>query len=170
MRNFFIGISALLTGIITGWIINSTINTHSLPELQTYMDTVITYDTCFLTIAKPVDSIVVKYITRYLSPDTSARRLTGNRMSLPDDSIPVMLPIIRKVYQDSMFRAVVSGVEPSLDSLTIFPVRESILTHKICSSKPPRWTVGVTAGASLTPHGITPSVSIGVTYNLFSIR
>ena len=70
------------------------------------------------------------------------------------DTVQVDVPIERRVYaEDSLYRAVVSGWHPSLDSLTIYPTTTTItIKEKVETS---RWSLGVTAGPSvlLMPHG-----------------
>lgn len=86
--------------------------------------------------------------------------------ALPDsvpaspDSAFVDVPIERKIYQeDSVYRAVVSGYRPSLDSLLIFSKTTTItVTNTVPEYIPaPRrkWSFGITAGPSVlaTPSG-----------------
>ena len=74
--------------------------------------------------------------------------------TIQHDTVTVDVPIERMVYaEDSLYRAVVSGWHPSLDSLTIYPT-ETIITVRE-QLKPGRWSVGITAGPSVlaTPSG-----------------
>lgn len=87
-----------------------------------------------------------------------------------NDSVMVQLPIERKVYQeDSLYRAVVSGWRPSLDTLTIFKTTTTVTVTKTERVQPKRWSFGVTAGPSvlMTPSGRVHAgvgVSAGVSY------
>ncbi len=67
-----------------------------------------------------------------------------------------------RVYEDSLYRAVVSGVQPSLDELTLYR-SDRIVTVTTVSER--RW--GFTAGAQLgfgsTPAGWLPYAGFGVT-------
>ena len=87
-------------------------------------------------------------------------------VSVPDDAVSVPdsafvdVPIERKVYQeDSVYRAVVSGYRPSLDSLLIFSKTTTItVTNTVPEYIPaPRrkWSFGITVGPSVlaTPSG-----------------
>lgn len=95
------------------------------------------------------------------------RSVTG--ITVTGDS--VSLPVSTVVYSDSNYRAVVTGVAPSLDSLTIFPLRHTIMLRSpagaATSPRSSRWCLGVTAGISASPSGFAPGVTIGVTYRLF---
>lgn len=74
--------------------------------------------------------------------------------TIQHDTVTVDVPIERRVYsEDSLYRAVVSGWHPSLDSLTIYPTETIITVHE--QLKPGRWSVGITAGPSVlaTPSG-----------------
>ena len=70
------------------------------------------------------------------------------------DSVLVEVPIERKVYEeDSLYRAVVSGWKPNLDSLIIYSTTKEITVTKTIN--PSHWSLGVTMGPSLLlmPHG-----------------
>ena len=72
------------------------------------------------------------------------------------DTVLVDVPIERKVYaEDSLYRAVVSGWHPQLDSLTIFPQTTEITITNTVRIPPPKWSLGITAGPSvlLIPTG-----------------
>ena len=91
--------------------------------------------------------------------------------TIEHDTVLVDVPIERKVYaEDSLYRAVVSGWHPSLDSLTIYP-KETIVTITNTVKIPPRkWTIGATAGPSVlaTPKGQIYAglgITAGLTYN-----
>lgn len=71
-------------------------------------------------------------------------------------------------YEDSLYRAWVSGYRPRLDSLQIFPrmVTNTVtndIYHTIITKKK-RWGLGVQAGYGY-PNGVY--IGLGVSYNLF---
>lgn len=102
-------------------------------------DTVVTRDT--VLIDRPV----------YVASRPSTRYVTVH------DTIVV--PAQTRVYADSNYRAVVSGIDPRLDSITLYPRRITV-NHRT----PARWGLGVTAGVTVTPRGLQPSVGVGVVY------
>ena len=84
------------------------------------------------------------------------------------DTIAVPVPIERRVYADSNYRAVVSGWHPLLDSISVYPATK-IVTRWRVEKERSRWGLGIQAGAGLSANGAAvPYVGVGVQYNLFS--
>lgn len=80
----------------------------------------------------------------------------------------VFLPREYMVYKDSTYRAVVSGVQPRLDSLEIYQhntVQTITKTVKVPDKK--RWGFGVNVGAGYNGKEIAPYIGVGVQYNIF---
>lgn len=72
------------------------------------------------------------------------------------DTVLVDVPMERRVYaEDSLYRAVVSGYRPSLDTLTVYPTITTITIRERERIPAPRLSFGVTAGPSalVTPGG-----------------
>ena len=86
------------------------------------------------------------------------------------DTIAVPVPIERRVYADSNYRAVGSGWHPSLDSISVYPATKIVTRWRERVEKErSRWGLGIQAGAGLSANGIAvPYVGVGVQYNLFS--
>ena len=123
---------------------------------------VVVYDT--ISYYKPIakDSVVVRYITERL-PIVHYDTITIY------DSIAVEIPITQKVYEDSTYKAYVSGYKPSLDSIMVYPSKE-VQTIKI-KPKPKRWGIGVQVGYGLTLQPqpkFAPYVGVGISYNIFN--
>lgn len=83
------------------------------------------------------------------------------------------LPLPREyvTYQDSSYRAVVSGFRPRLEELTMYPQKEiiTIQTEKtITVPKITRFGVGVQAGYGITPAGFQPYLGLGISYNILA--
>lgn len=91
----------------------------------------------------------------------------------PPDSVAVEIPIVQREYAGENYRAWVSGYDPKLDSVWVYPrhervtVRESSLRsdHNISGR---RWGIGVFAGYGFTPHGLEPCAGISINYNLWN--
>ncbi len=150
---------------------------NEVQERSVFVDTIPYY--------KPVpkDSVVIRYVTKRL-PTVKDNKKPGKKDSLekkqvwqdvdllckqePEqvDSADVLIPITQKVYEDSTYRAVISGYNVSLDEMLVFPKRE-VLTIRP-QAKPKRWSVGVQAGYGITPAGFQPYLGVGITCNLFS--
>lgn len=112
----------------------------------------------------PKDSIVVRYETRLLPTKQDTTMQTGCT-----DSVEVEIPITQKQYADSTYTAWVSGYNPTLDSIRIYPRHEVITITNTIRQKPKRWGVGLNVGYGITPkNGLQPYVGIGVSYNLFT--
>ena len=86
------------------------------------------------------------------------------------DTIAVPVPIERRVYADSNYRAVVSGWHPSLDSISVYPeTRVITIERERVEKERSRWGLGIQAGAGLSANGVAvPYVGVGIQYNLFS--
>ena len=93
---------------------------------------------------------------------------------LPNDTIRVgdtLLHRKRVVYEDSLYRAVVSGyVDPRMDSMTVYPrtvyqtVTNDIYHPVAIKPKKKRWGLGLQVGYGY-PDGMY--VGAGISYNLF---
>lgn len=84
-----------------------------------------------------------------------------------NDSIIVTLPVERKVYEDSLYRAVISGIHPSLDTIS---VRSTYRTVTVTRDRMPRLTFGIQAGGGFDGKSIRPYIGVGVQYNLVKLR
>ena len=154
------------------------------------------FDTIPYPMPVPKDSLVIRYITEKLPVSTETENfstknsdfstgngniaqenITGNGNISSDnipDSIAVDIPITQKVYEDSMYRAYVSGYRPSLDSLIIFP-RHDITTvtngYTYPKSRQKRWGIGIHVGYGMTmgrTPQFTPYIGFGISYNLIT--
>lgn len=138
------------------------------PVRDTYIDTIPFY--------KPVprDSIVIRYVTERLpiSAEKKPVRADSVETSINSqacfDSVSVQIPITQKVYEDSTYRAYVSGYKPNLDSLFVYPKRETITIRETPKTK--RWGIGIQAGYGITlkqTPQFVPYIGVGVTYSLW---
>ncbi len=161
MRKLFYCALLFTSGFATSYLIKT-----KHPEIRNIVmtDTIISHDTLFIRIPQPTESYIVRHTTAKLPISDSL--FTEQQFSVNDtftpDSATVRIPIKTKVYSDSTFRAVISGYEPRLDSLTIYP------ETKIVRFKPKKWTLGISAGVTATTHGIAPGITVGVTYSFIS--
>jgi len=121
-------------------------------------DTITIVKTDTLRIAEPVP--VYKYI-KYNDTVTICHELRDTVKEL------VFLPREYMVYKDSTYRAVVSGVQPRLDSIEVYSktITETITkTIKIPDKK--RWGFGVNVSAGYDGKKVRPFVGVGVQYNV----
>lgn len=71
------------------------------------------------------------------------------------DTVLVDVPIERKVYQeDSLYRCIISGWRPNLDTLIVWPTTTTITIHEKVKV-PKKFAFGIAAGPSflVTPKG-----------------
>ena len=94
---------------------------------------------------------------------------------LVHDTIPVYLPREVKIYEDSLYRAEVSGVFPSLDRIDIYQRKEIVtieVEKQVSVPVRQRWGVGIQAGYGAHINGtsvaLSPYIGIGLTYNIIS--
>lgn len=154
------------------------------------------FDTIPYPMPVPKDSLVIRYITEKLPVSTETENfstknsdfstgngniaqenITGNgnisSENIPD-SAEVEIPITQKVYENSLYRAYVSGYRPNLDSLIIFPPHDITTVtngYTYPKSRQKRWGIGIHVGygmtMSRTPQ-FTPYIGFGISYNLIT--
>ena len=72
------------------------------------------------------------------------------------------IPIEKKVYKDSTYDAVISGFQPNLDTIKVFPVTYTI-TKEIIVNKPiKRWNWGIVGGVGYGLLNKKPDFFIGI--------
>ena len=128
----------------------------------TTCDTITVYDTVIMPIAK--DSIITRYQTVKL-PIIKTEYETDTIFKT--DSVKVQVPISQKVYEDSTYKAFVSGFNTSLDSIFI---KNKYITKTITNTKtkPTKWGLGATAGYD--PINRNFGVVIGVQFNIIPLK
>lgn len=131
----------------------------------THIDTtrVVVYDT--MTYRKPiaVDSVVLRYET------IKVRKVVSDTIKVvdsADDSVAVEIPITQKHYADSTYSAWVSGYDPCLDSIQVYPRTEVVTITQKIEAKPKRWGIGVQGGIGYGKGGFSPYIGVGIQYNL----
>ena len=93
---------------------------------------------------------------------------------IKQDSVQVELPYIRKEYQDSTYKAWISGFKDvNLDSIEVYQKNKTVQinnTNYITKYKNRPFSVGIQAGYGydFMNKNRTPFIGIGVQYNLFS--
>lgn len=72
-----------------------------------------------------------------------------------------------KEYQDSNYYAKVSGVEPRLDEIRVYPRTVTKYIYRDITQKYKRWGIGLSAGYGVGKNGLTPVLAVTINYNLF---
>lgn len=156
MREVFIGLVLVVVAFLFGRM------TAERPEIseKTQIDTLYVRDT--FTREKPV-------FTRIYTRDSIYITL---RDTIKDT---IWLPREVKVYEDSLYRAEVSGYQPSLDMIEIYQ-RERVVTidktEIVRVKQPSRWGVGIQVGygGCVTGGAFKPApyIGVGVSWNLLT--
>nr|DAU87710.1 MAG TPA: hypothetical protein [Caudoviricetes sp.] len=75
-----------------------------------------------------------------------------------------------KEYQDSNYYARVSGVDPRLDELRVYPktVYQTKYIYRDIYHKKREWGIGLSAGYGVGKHGFSPVLAVTINYNLWS--
>lgn len=136
-------------------------------------DTVIYNDTIPYYRPIPKDSFIVRYRTDILPVVSKVSKGYDNNDSLLSqsveqvggDSAAVVIPITQKVYEDSTYKAWVSGYEPQLDSIFVYQ-KTQVINHYI-REKPKHWGIGLQIGYGSNGKALQPYIGIGVNYNIF---
>lgn len=128
-----------------------------------------------------VDTLVIRDTIRVPRPKETAKpRPTHDTLFVPvadtlllakTDTLYLPLPREQREYGDSTYRAWVSGVSPSLDSILVFPAT-TIITKPTPVLKKQKWSVGLQGGVgAVQPFKgeFDPKVGyylgIGINYN-----
>ena len=120
-------------------------------------------------VEEKVDTLYVRDTITAYKPIFVEREVVRRDTLRICDTVEVEVPIERRVYQDSNYRAVVSGWHPSLDEISVYPLTKVVTRTEVVRVKEKaRWGLGLTAGYGAGKGGLTPYVGAGVTYNLLS--
>lgn len=131
----------------------------ALPATDTIRVTVT--DTVRITQLQPKDSLIVR------------RQLMRIPVYYHDtliDTVRIEVPIEQRHYQTPEADVWISGLNARLDSIYCYqPVTRETITELVpVEKKASPWALGITLGAGITPtHGVQPTATVGVTYNLF---
>ena len=128
---------------------------HNVLNTPILKDTITITDTITVT-APPVKvKEVIKNDTVYLPSPTL------------DDTIDVILPLEEKVYEDSTFRAVISGFKPTIKELTIYPTTTTISEKKLIRTKEKGFKLRPSIGIGYGLINKEPDLYVGIslTYN-----
>lgn len=158
MRSFLFFILGIAVGICIISLIPSTGDGHRSVIHETVVDTVI--DT--VEYPKPVlrDSVVVRHETRRL-PTVPA----SDNDTVVNDSVEVVIPITQKIYEDSTYKAYVSGYDVTLDSISVYRKTATIRERELIT-KHSRVGWGIVCGAGYGRQGFSPYIGVGVYYRI----
>lgn len=126
-----------------------------------FRDTTIVHDT--IRIDNPVPTYIRTTDTiRVKVPITEVFR----------DTVYISLPRETKVYEDSTYKAQISGYEPRLDYVEVYPKTITITETITERTRRKPWGIGVNVGYGAVLHDkqvhLSPYVGIGVSYNFLT--
>lgn len=124
-----------------------------------------------------IDTLVIRdTITRVRPVYTYTHMRDTIEVTIRDivhDTVRVYLPREVKVYEDSLYRAEVSGYQPNLDRIDIYQ-QTQIITKDVTQvvKKKTRWGVGLQVGYGATYYDGrlrgSPYVGVGVSWNIIA--
>lgn len=118
---------------------------------------VVTHDTITIREAPIIKMCTVGVIKTRIAYRAMPTKQTISCVLDSLDSLDITLPRQQANIKTRQYEAYISGYQPRLDSITIFPIIK----------KPPRWSLGIHAGYGITPSGTQPYFGIGISYRLF---
>ena len=117
------------------------------------------------------DTVTVEFPVPILTTITDTILVAYPDIVIIHDTTFVQLPKERKEYSGKDYRAVVSGFQPSLDLIQVFPETKTITqTISVAPQKRSHWPIALQAGYGLTLQNshITPLpyIGAGISYSL----
>lgn len=154
----------LITVFILALLGSIVLNVHLLtqgritPPEEIKRDTVNYVDTSYYRVPVPFDSAIVRY-------DTLRTSIISYRDSIIMRDSVIQVPITQKVYQDSTYKAYVSGWHPNLDSIFVYN-RRTVITNTITQQKVRKFGIGLNVGFGYgtVNKRMEPYIGIGATY------
>lgn len=117
------------------------------------------------------DTVTVEFPVPILTTITDTILVAYPDIVIIHDTTFVQLPKERKEYSGKDYHAVVSGFQPSLDLIQVFPETKTITqTISVAPQKRSHWSIALQAGYGLTIQNshITPLpyIGAGISYSL----
>ena len=116
------------------------------------------------------DTVTVEFPVPILTTITDTILVAYPDIVIIHDTTLVQLPRERKEYSGKDYRAVVSGFQPSLDLILVFPETKTITqTISVAPQKRSHWSIALPAGSDSTLQAtqITPLhyIGAGISYS-----
>lgn len=130
-------------------------------------DTMVRFDTVRVEVAQPTSERKVRL-------DTVRVETVRRDTVFVADSVEVVLPVLQREYTDTLYRLWVSGYEPRLDSIEVYPrtvtISERVETVRQRSGGifGGRLGLGLSAGYGYTGRGFGPFVGVGLTWSVIT--
>ena len=153
-------VAALLAALLllSGYLLGRRTARTPEPECIVQVDTLRIKDTVLIDKPVPVE---VRVVDTVLVAVTDTLRLS--------DTVYLRIPRETKQYEDSLFRAQVSGYRPSLDWIEVYP-QTVYLTKVVKTQDVRRWGIGLQAGYGAYAAGgqvrLAPYLGVGISYDI----
>ena len=147
----------LLVGV---WLIGYITGRNHIPSTvdKVQIDTLVRHDT--IRIESPVEIRRIKTTDTLILPITDTLRV--------HDTVYLVLNRQIKEYRDSLFYARVSGYDPTLDFIEVYPKTMVISKTETTTLNPSAWRYGVTVGLDYGMY-ITPNVGAEIGYKKLTL-
>lgn len=157
-----LSIAALLLAVslLSGYFLGRRTARTPEPECIVQVDTLRIKDTVLVDKPVPVE---VRVVDTMLVAVADTIRLS--------DTVYLRLPREIKRYEDSLFRAQVSGYRPELDWIEVYP-QTVYVTKNVITKDISRWGIGLQAGYGAYAAGgqvrLAPYLGVGISYDIMS--
>lgn len=153
--------AALLIGV---WLIGYIIGRNHSPDVleKVQIDTLVRHDT--IRAESPVEIRHIKTTDTLILPITDTLRVR--------DTVYLVLNRQIKEYRDSLFYARISGYDPTLDFIEVYPRTTTISKTETVTQKPSPWRYGIYVGLDygvMWRKYITPNVGAEVGYKRLTL-
>lgn len=155
-------ILSLIVGLVAGFGLSSAFYCPRLrgDVVEIRRDTTITVDTNIYINPLPVNVEISINETITVPPSD---------ITVTEDSL-IVLPMQTKTYEGDDYRCQVSGYQPSLDWIEVYPETRYITTETMITQRKKRWGIGIHAGYGVSAVGNTvklgPYLGVGISYNI----
>lgn len=151
-----------IVGLVVAFFLGYYLATPEVVEVER-----VEYDTMFIARPVPTNVTRTEFRTLRLPVMLFAPADTVWRERVVVDSVEVAVSMERRMYEDSTYRAQVSGpaiggLHPSLDWVEVYNRTTTI------AKRPTRWGIGVQMGYGMSREGVSPYVGVGLSYNLIT--
>lgn len=189
MKNLWIILLSACVGVLLGMTLTKSCNQKKIPTeiVKTDTITIVRVDTNRYEKPKPVSEIITgidisfKPYAFFDVEDSSGVNLNSYLNSL---NLSLNSPDIEqynrwvkgqgqtfyhtvKLYQDSTYRAQVSGINANLDFIEVYPrtIIKYITQTEFVREKPKKWGLGVIGGYGIGSNGFQPYIGFGISYS-----
>lgn len=154
MKRIILIVVAAVIGFVAGSFIP-----HRMDIITADRDTVRIVKIDTIRIEKPVPEVA--YVTNTI-------RVQVRDTVRIHDTVYMSIPKEVKLYQDSTYKAQISGFHPELDWIEVYPRLETEVVTVTPKERKKHFSISVQAGYGLSGDGLSPYIGLGIGYNIVS--